>query len=276
MTGGVEPVEGIDLVFSGSGTLLPCHGGAMHRLESTFRVERVGGTSGGGVLALARAAEMSIADVRSMCEDFLARDLLDLSPWPFDGWGLYAGDRVRNLLSDVFGRRRMAELALPCRVVVGDRWTETALVVSQDSHPDALVVDVARSTMAIPGFFKAWHLDPKQRRRFVDGGVVKNFPVDVFDDVPDRRTVGVHFAHAPRDPCLPPDDSLAGAVRALYGLRQSAADRDRSSKAKQTIVAIVTDGDSLRFKLDTAEIRKRWCVGYDAADRALRGSGVPW
>src|SRR5262249_8164959 len=68
--------------------------------------------------------------------------------------------------------------------------------------PDAMTVaDAGRASASIPFFFRPWRLpvDPRLtegRRELVltDGGMLSNYPIDIFDDELDHATIGVKLS----------------------------------------------------------------------------------
>jgi predicted acylesterase/phospholipase RssA len=256
-----------NFVFSGSGTLLPAHAGAFDFMQRSFQARAFGGTSGGGLVALCLASGMSIDEIRSVCTRFLSRkDLLDLSLWPFSRYGFYSGDKIRHLLGEVFGKRKMIDLNFPCRIVVCDLWTRSTEIISAQSHPDALCADVARATMAIPIFFKASRIGDS-RHLYVDGGTAQNFALGMFDDDP-SPTIGVRIVKRGAN-LLRPIRNPIDYASAIFDLRSDAAEDSTSNKPGTIVVDIVSGEDALRFGLTKNEIEKRWAEGIAAARKRL-------
>lgn len=56
------------------------------------------------------------------------------------------------------------------------------------THPDILVIDALRASCCIPGVFKAVKI---KGDFYVDGGFVKNFPLDAWEDIPDEEILGI-------------------------------------------------------------------------------------
>jgi predicted acylesterase/phospholipase RssA len=210
---------------------------------------------------------MGVSEIKALCEKMLTRrDLLDKSWWPLDRWGIYKGDAIYKLLGETFGDRRMKDLVLPCRVVVCDLWTRRAVSVGRDSHPDVLVKDAARCTMAIPIFFRAARLEPNNARLYVDGGTTDNFPHGLFDDYP-SPTVGIRFAD--QDDAEPvPVRGVDDYAAALFDLRMDAANLSHPSRKQGSeVIRIETKSDGLKFGLDLNEVRARWEDGRRSAEK---------
>jgi NTE family protein len=96
--------------------------------------------------------------------------------------------RLVVIVSDI-SRGRM--LRLP--------WDYPALL-GQD--PDTLpVADAVRASASIPFFFRPWHLpvrkdiaDGHDQLVLTDGGMLSNYPIDLFDDDTDHPTIGVKLS----------------------------------------------------------------------------------
>lgn len=260
-------------VMSGCGTRIPCHGGALEVLLGKYNPIAWGGTSGGGILALAFAAGMSVHEVKHLCEEMLTRKgLLDRSLWPFDRFGLHSGDAIRRLLGDAFGSKKMGDLKVPCRVVVCDLWARKKVIVDSLGDPDVLLADAARCTMAIPLLFKAARLRPDNARLYVDGGTADNFPHGVFDDV-SAPTIGLRFADQDSE-AIEPVRGLEDYARALFDLRQDAANGSNpSAKPLSAVLKIKTKSDGMSFSLDVNDVRARWADGQRSAIAYLARTG---
>lgn len=265
---------GVDLVLQGGGS--NCVGLASAALELRQRVHiaRVAGTSAGGLVALALAFGVDPVRLRATLEHYLQANRLidgDLACFLMRfGWA--RGDTLRRAARDLIGEgARLGDAPIPVAVVVGDLYTRAPRVLSSWATPDALVEDCAVATSAIPGVFATQTIRgiDAPTRLHVDGGVSMNFALDLFDDVPDRPTIGLRPAASPSDKPRPVKDLLA-YLMALAGLRQWASDNAyRSGKAHQVID--VPGGDGLDFSLSVGEIQSRWEVGGRAARSATLG-----
>ena len=125
----------------GCGTALGVVAGALEVLASAYRFEAVGGTSGGGLVALALATGMTPRDASEIGALILVRkDLLDHHlPFLDEKTGLFRGQKIEGILQDIFGNARMGDLQTPARVTVSSMWTRKPAVVCSVAHPDVLV-----------------------------------------------------------------------------------------------------------------------------------------
>jgi len=219
-----------DLVFEGGGVKGIGLAGALATLEERdYRGQNIAGTSAGAITAALLAAGYSAAELREIIVS------LDYRQFQDRGWedkiplierslsmlldlGLYEGDRflewIRERL-DAKGIRTFADLVHDefaddpryrsrLQVVASDVTTHELLVLPRVAtklgiEPDELDVALAvRMSMSIPVFFEPVRiLNEKtgQMHVIVDGGMLSNFPVWLFDcpngEVPEWPTFGL-------------------------------------------------------------------------------------
>ncbi|MCB1195637.1 patatin-like phospholipase family protein [bacterium] len=191
-----------NLVFEGGGVKGIAYAGAMEVLESKNilqQITRVGGTSAGAINALLVGLNYSAEDTRRILfnMDFNAfmddqwgvlRDLWRLIR--FFGWN--KGDVLRNWFGDLVAQKTgnpnstFKEIhesgekeAFRALYFVGTNLsTGTLEVFSYENTPDMPIADAVRISMSIPLYFAAVR---RNRQVFVDGGVLNNYPVKMFD-----------------------------------------------------------------------------------------------
>lgn len=253
--------EEIDLVFSGSGTLLPCHIGAWKQLEESGAfIQRVAGTSGGGIVAAAVATGMTPTEALELSKKFLGGGLLDSSWWFFDRWGIHKWERIHKLLAKHIPGK-MSDVVIDLRLMVVDLETQRPVEITSASHPDLLIADVLAATSAIPAFVKVRSI-PGLKGCYVDGGVSTNFAMGSFDDVPTRRTVGVRLAGTPSRKKI---SSTSDWAKAVVGSMHDAANHSYVSKKKWAdVIAVKSSGDGMDFTLSADQIDKLYSEGVEA------------
>ncbi len=274
------------LALPGAGTALGVVAGAVEEIARAFDIRAAGGTSGGGLVALALAFGMPPKNISEMCSRFLARkDLLDVGmPWD-GGTGLFRGKKIEGVLRDIFGNTRMGNLTKPARVGVASLWTRRVGVVCSEKHPDVFVWRAARATMAIEGVFDAVRLREDNARLYGDGGVGLNVPAGIWDDRAER-TIVVRFTHQQpvhtiaaltaaveggADAALyAPVRSRADVPAAAFDLMMDAASASFPSRKQGNIeIVLDSDADGLKFGLTRDEIDARHADGVMSARAAL-------
>lgn len=205
-----------DLVFEGGGVKGIGLAGALATLEERgYRPQNVAGTSAGAITAALLAAGYGADELRRIIVS------LDYRQFQDRGWedkvplierslsmlldlGLFEGERflgwIRELL-EAKGVRTFADLVHPdfaddprfrskLQVIASDVTTHELLVLPRDAtklgiEPDELDVALAvRMSMSIPVFFEPVRFEnPKtgQTHVIVDGGMLSNYPVWLFD-----------------------------------------------------------------------------------------------
>ena len=219
-----------DLVFEGGGVKGIGLAGALATLEEReYRPQNIAGTSAGAITAALLSAGYSAAELREIIitldyrqfQDRAWEDkvpLVERSLSMLLNLGLYEGDRFLEWMRERLeakGVRTFADLVHDefaddpryrsrLQVIASDVTTRELLVLPRDARklgiePDELDVALAvRMSMSIPVFFEPVRIEnPEtgQTHVIVDGGMLSNFPVWLFDcedgDVPDWPTFGL-------------------------------------------------------------------------------------
>lgn len=185
-----------NLVFEGAGVRNCAYAGALLALEEygVFRqVERVAGTSSGAIMATLVSLGYTPAELR---HELLELDFAGLRDgnW-FTGparmlnrYGWNAGDAFLASMEKVIaartgdGRITFAQLRergfKPLYVVGTSLSARNVRVFPDERSQDMAVADAVRISMSIPFFFASREF---QGEVYVDGGVMWNYPIDLFD-----------------------------------------------------------------------------------------------
>ena len=272
----------IGLALSGGSALGLAHIGVLRYFEEHhIPVDKIGGTSMGGLIGGLYATGMDSSQIRATVESTDWNALLNPSP-PFadqpivdkqrwnrtfgdltlrfgKGFSLPSGLNPGESLSLLLSRSTMAyagvndfdQLPTPFRCVATDLVSGDAVVFAKGSLPVAM-----RATMSLPGVFTPVKLD---RMVLVDGGVLENIPVDAVRDMGAKIVIAVSF----ETPKAKPDQfkSLSSVMSQTISLVISK--NEQRSLAKADLVISV---DTKRFSTTDYQ---RWSViieaGYQAA-----------
>lgn len=198
-----QPYPRIGLVLSGGGALGLAHVGVLKVLEEYgVPVHAVAGTSMGAIVGGTYAAGYSAAEVeqlvlttdwvgllddrpprrdipyRRKVDDFryLTRLELGFNHGRFQApRGLIAGQQfgfeLQKILLHTAGIESFDELPIPFRAVAADIENGDMVVLNHGSLAQAI-----RASMSVPGVFSPVEIDG---RLLVDGGIVRNLPIDV-------------------------------------------------------------------------------------------------
>jgi NTE family protein len=217
-----NPRPTIGIALSGGGALGLAHIGVLRYLEERrIPVDRIAGTSMGGLLGALYATGHNAADLERIVREADWEDLLRTTPRFEDRnvtekqeWnriagsyaiplgagftlpaGINAGQSLVSLLSGetaaYWDVRNFDDLPIPFRCVATDLASGEAVVLREGHLPQAL-----RATMAIPGVFTPVH---RNGRILVDGGLVNNFPADVARAMGSDVVIGVTLRVSPPD-----------------------------------------------------------------------------
>lgn len=199
-----------NLVFEGGGVKGAAYVGALQVLEQKgilANVERVGGTSAGAINAVLIGLGFSIAETDTFLKDpnlFKSFEDSDIGffrdTWRLiNDFGWCKGDVFHNWISDRIAEKTGNPKATFADVdkmrhktqfkslyLIGTNLSTASYeVFSAEDTPDMSVADAARISMSIPLFFKAIKKkrkdNPQIRDIYVDGGVLNNYPVRLFD-----------------------------------------------------------------------------------------------
>ncbi|MFZ5451873.1 MAG: patatin-like phospholipase family protein [Thermodesulfobacteriota bacterium] len=192
-----------NLVFEGGGVKGIAYVGAMKILAEKgilSQIERVGGTSAGAINALLLGLNYSLTETEEILGD------LDFNNFMDDTWGLirdskrlieefgwYQGNFFRDWIGELIRRktgnseatfaevnRQKSENGFKDLYFIGTNLsTGFAEVFSYEHTPRKCLADAVRISMSIPLFFAACTSD--RGDVYVDGGVMDNYPIKLFD-----------------------------------------------------------------------------------------------
>jgi NTE family protein len=272
----------IGVALSGGSALGLAHIGVLRYFEEHhIPVDKIGGTSMGGLIGGLYATGMDSSQITALVESADWNALLNPSP-PFSdqpivdkqkwnrtfgdltlrfgkGFSLPTGLNPGESLSLLLSRSTMAysgvtdfdQLPTPFRCVATDLVSGDSVVFGKGSLPIAM-----RATMSLPGVFTPVKLD---RMVLVDGGVLENIPVDAVREMGAKTVIAVAF----ESPEVKPDqfESLSDVMRQTISL--VVAKNEQRSLSKADLVILV---DTKRF---SSTDYQRWSeiieAGYQAA-----------
>lgn len=239
-----------DIVLEGGGVKGIALIGALDVLEERgYQFKRVAGTSAGAIVGALVAAGFSAPERAGIMRsvdygkfqdgDFLDRFLLGKAISLVFEHGIYDGDYLRSWLAEQLstkGVHTFADLAYqdqerPLPPEQAYRLVVMASDISagclrrlpwdlghyDDRDPATQsVVESVRASMSIPFFYRPvkWRDRAREQSWIVDGGMLSNFPVDVFDSpsgtAPRWPTLGIKLSAQP--------DAAQGRVNAVAGV----------------------------------------------------------
>ena len=285
--------------------------------EQGFKPQNLAGTSAGAIVATLLAAGYSAAEVKDIIFELDFTRITDPTPeerLPLVGptragqvlsvlleHGLYAGDYFLGFIRDLLekrGVRTFGDLIYDDRADAEPRFRHKVQVIASDVsqhqllrlpldapklgvEPDRFpVAEAVRMSMSIPLFFRPveWNeTSSRIRHVVVDGGMLSNFPVWLFDEpgIPAWPTLGIKLVGpAQRDDIAPPRSlfrDLLDYAWALVETMQQFHDRlylDTESFSRT--IGVPTAGiSSTNFKITDAEKQQLFQHGRQAAEEFL-------
>ena len=230
-----QPPSIKNLVFEGAGIRGIAYVGVLSAMEdqgALASVERVGGTSVGAISSLLFALGYTPKEMEAIISQTKFQKFNDGRFFFIGGiartkkrFGWYRGQKFSRWLGDlVEAKTGSAETTFAEMSGQGFRdlyVTATCLnkqemvVLSRQTYPDMKIRDAVRISMSIPLYFQAVFVDgagqtfSRQNRNndldvMVDGGIIGNFPIQLFDSVavdaqnqpiriPNAETVGIRI-----------------------------------------------------------------------------------
>lgn len=303
-----------DLVLEGGGVKGIALVGAVDVLEEKgYEVQRVAGTSAGAIVGALVAARLSREERRElMCAvdygDFQDRGLLDRLPGGrlislLTEQGIYEGKHLRAWLAGELAKRDIHTFSDLRLIDTGaspsDAYPSRLVVMASDithgrlrklpsdypalgcDDPGAVAVaDAVRASMSIPFFYEPVRLPGKDGKKItlVDGGMLSNFPVAVFDrrdgKAPRWPTFGIKLSARAGDQARRfKGDSLIDMVKAMVGTMTSFYDQmhlDDKSVTARTMFVDTFGVKATEFDLDNVTRDKLYENGRQAAEKFLR------
>ncbi|MBL8298242.1 MAG: patatin-like phospholipase family protein [Rhodanobacteraceae bacterium] len=268
----------LGLVLSGGGARGFAHIGVIRALrEAGIRIDAVGGTSIGAIIAAGVAAGWSDEEMTERYRRAFVAGR-PLSDYTFPFVAMTSGRRVSELLRDAFGERHIEDLALPYFAVSANLTSGDAV-----THRTGPLWYWLRASSAIPGVLPpVFH----EGQVLVDGAVINNLPTDVMREQSVGDVIGVDIGaddvlHAGVDehasphswrllldrlgqPCRP---GLVSILLRAGMVNSKAANADRRAKASLLLAPPVTGVGLLDWNAYERAIE----LGYQYALREIGG-----
>ncbi|MFD2446027.1 patatin-like phospholipase family protein [Bacillus sp. CGMCC 1.16607] len=260
----------IDGVFSGGGVKGLALIGAVCAIEKKgFTFKRVAGTSAGSIIAALIAAGYKSKEMFAMMDELNLTSFLDarrtlipsaIAKWFLLYWrlGLYKGNELEAWIESklaVRGIRTFSDIPPNTLRVIASDLTNGRLVVLPDDLPkygvpiqSFSIAKAIRMSCSLPYFFEPVKLRTLEGNNIiVDGGVLSNFPMWLFDKEnvkKERPVLGIKLSHGEQN--QQPKNKINNAIQmfeALFETMKDAHDaRYISRKHEKNIIFIPTEG----------------------------------
>ena len=223
------PAQGTvkNLVFEGAGIRGIAYCGAIQEMETKNmmnKIEKVGGTSSGAMVALTISLGYSGKEIENIISTTKFKKFNDGSFFFIGGinrlnkyYGWYKGKKMGKWLGKIIEQKtgnpditfeELHQKGFKDLYITGTSLKkQKAIIFSRETFPNMKVRDAVRISSSVPLYFEPIFIDsngtlifhPKQTHGLdvlVDGGIVENFPIHIFDkETPDTNTIGFRLDH---------------------------------------------------------------------------------
>jgi NTE family protein len=311
-----------NLVFEGAGIRGIAYAGAIKKLEEKGmmqQVERFGGTSAGAIIALLLSLDYTGDEIQSIISNTSFRKFNDGQFFFFGGihrlkkyYGWYRRNQFEkwldalieqktgnaNISFEEFHRRGYKDL-----FITGTSLDQQKLIVfSYEQFPKMQVKDAVLISMSIPLYFEAVFMSddgviiyhPKEKKGLhvmVDGGIIANFPIRLFDStkfidssLPNRFAINKHTLgfRIDRAEQIASDSTMSGLapfyikgfnsyMQAFYSIIIENLNRQNLTKEdwKRTVSINDSDINPRIKKIPSGKIEQLITNGIDATENFL-------
>jgi NTE family protein len=294
-----------DLVLEGGGVKGIGLIGAIEQLnKADYKFRRVAGTSAGAIVGSLVAAGMPVKTMLEVMREldykkFRDESFIDKlgiggkSASLYFEQGIYEGNYLKEWLAgqlDKLGVRTFADLKITeawAKDIPPEQRYKLVVVASDISggrlarlpwdykryglDPDKqLVADAVRASMSIPFFYEPVRLGGKI---MVDGGMLSNFPIGLFDSTPDWPTFGIKLSAQPDANMVTHEiKSTFDLAKAMLATMINAHDQmhiDDPCTAARTIFVDTLKIKATNFDITAEEQQKLFANGQKAAKQFL-------
>lgn len=292
----------VDGVFSGGGMKGFAYVGAIQVLEERgIKFKRVAGTSAGAILATFIAAGFNARELEQIFDELDLNALLDppkiVINIPFLKWlnlykrnGLYKGKMLEKWF-----KQKLATKGIYCfgdlpkgalKLVASDLTNGKILVLPDDLKNYGIdcerfpISRALRMSCGLPFFFEPVHLKNGEHDYvIVDGGVLSNFPLWIYDNGHKERPVlGMKLSSSSDE--MPPreTDNALQLFEALFSTMQNAHDKryiDRKHE-KNIIFIPVEKYSTTQFDMDEETKKLLMTIGKERTKQFLKTWTPVW
>ncbi|WDC83538.1 patatin-like phospholipase family protein [Caloramator sp. mosi_1] len=288
----------IDAVFEGGGVKGIAFLGAIKCLEERgYKFNKVAGTSAGAIISSLIAAGYSADELKQILFNFDFINFQDkdaVQSLPFIGSilglvvskAIFSGDAFENWLKELLVKKGKVkfknfinnnEFAL--KIIASDITKKDILILPDDLKEygiDPLEFEVAkavRMSMSIPLYFKPVKLKVNDEIHYiVDGGILSNFPVWIFDveGIPRWPTFGFKLqepAPKPRNEYISLKDYLMDIVNTM--IEENELRYIKNKDFVRTILIPTLGVNTTDFSISNSMKQKLYISGYNSAKTFL-------
>ena len=292
----------VDGVFSGGGIKGFAYVGAIQILEERgIRFKRVAGTRAGAILATFIAAGFSAKELEQIFDELNLKKLLDppklFIDIPFLKWinlykrfGLYRGKLLEKWFHQKLATKGICSFGdLPTgalKLVASDLTNGKILVLPDDLKNYGIDGDTfpisraLRMSCGLPFFFEPVYLrNGKSESVIVDGGVLSNFPLWIFDNEKKvRPTLGMKLSSTSQEMSPNEINNAIQLYEALFSTMKNAHDNRYIARRheKDIIFIPVEKYNATQFDMNEETKQKLMNIGKERTVQFLKKWSPIW
>jgi len=203
-----------NLVFEGGGLMGLAYCGALTELENRNilpSIEKVAGTSVGAITAVLISVGYNADEITKIILETDFGKFNDGSNMFFDGvyrfsknYGFYKGEEFQDWLKSKIAKKtgnaditflQLRQSGYKDLYVTGTNLSkQKSIIFSAENFPEMKIADAVRISMSIPMYYESCFVDSVgnvyheqndtlPRDLIVDGGLLNNYPIDIFDSI---------------------------------------------------------------------------------------------
>lgn len=290
-----------DLVCEGGGVRGIALIGAICRLEKEgYTFQKLAGTSAGAIIASLIAVGYKGRELAEIIFELNFKTLVDknkLASIPLVGpissliknKGLHSGDAVEKFISEKFkdkGKSKFKDISVngvsPLKIIAADVTKKELLVLPDDlikyniNPMEYEIAKAVRMSISIPFYFNPVTIcNEKDSSFIVDGGLLSNFPIWLFDvnGIPRWPTFGLNLVSDKDMKIVQANKS--NIISYMLAIVNTALSKNEEAyllnkDAIRTIKIRTFDIEATDFDITKNDMLKLFNSGYDAADEFLK------
>lgn len=288
-----------DVVFQGGGIKAIGFIGAICRLEERgIAYENLAGTSAGALIASLLSVGYSGRDLKKLMETmeysrFAQKNVINGIPLAgkflnlFIEKGLYGTDYLEEYLNKLYfakGKTKFKDVSQNgksrLKIIASDITRKKLLILPDDLTYygiDPMEFEIAKAvimSISIPLFFVPVKLSYGSQESFiVDGGILSNFPIWIFDvkGIPKWPTIGFKFESAPQKRLNNKQNFFSFAMDLVESVLDNYDEAYIQDKDRVRTIEIPTLGTKTTdFKISKLKSSELFNQGYKSADKFLK------
>ncbi len=173
------------LVLSGGGALGMAHLGILKNLEQDYNFDFITGVSAGAIIGAGIAVGKTAQEIKNIIlETSLFNLSFDLSSKNF---GIIEGEKIHKLLEKIYENKSFEDLETQLYIGATDFSTGKFILINKGK-----IADAVRASLSVPVVFEPF-FHPEIKKFLVDGGLSKNFPIEVaIEKYTGKKIIGVN------------------------------------------------------------------------------------